>query len=86
MRRRAGFAVVMYSIENLTEVIEFIGENSVLRLDARVIPRECCTPTTKRPYLLHMTWRSHLRLVEYTQLPELEVGSGSRRVIVTHLI
>lgn len=78
--------VLRLSIQKSLEVVEFIREKGFLCGSSRVNTMVCCMPTTKTANLSHMSWRSHLRLVEYTQLPELEVGSGSRRVIVTHLI
>ena len=41
---------------------------------------------TKRTFLGRMSWRTHSRLVEYKQLPDVEVGSGFRWVIFALLI
>ena len=41
---------------------------------------------TKKIILGRMSWRTHSRLVEYKQLPDVEVGSGFRRVTIALLI
>ena len=73
--------LVMFSMQKKGEVIDLIDKNWKTSEGLRVNVGKCCMYATKSIFLGRMSWRTHRRLVEYKQLPDTEVGSGSRKVV-----